>query len=139
MTRRFLPIALLVLLAIAAAACDEKGNPAGPSLDRQVVLAPRESVAVSEAGLTITFDTVVSDSRCPGDAVCITAGDAIVRIYVSDSRPITIVDTYELHTADMKPVDHGDVTIALVSLAPYPFSSRPIDPADYRVTLRVTR
>jgi hypothetical protein len=39
----------------------------------------------------------------------------------------------------MKPVTHEDLTIALVELAPYPFSSRPIQPGDYRATLRVTR
>ena len=46
---------------------------------------------------------------------------------------------YPLHTGDMKPVTHEDLTIALVELSPYPFSSRPIQPGDYRATLRVTR
>jgi len=39
----------------------------------------------------------------------------------------------------MKPVKHGDVTIALLQLDPYPFVPRLIQPGDYRVTLRVTR
>jgi hypothetical protein len=38
----------------------------------------------------------------------------------------------------MKPVKHGGVTIALLQLDPYPFVARPIQPGDYRVTLRVT-
>ena len=45
----------------------------------------------------------------------------------------------ELHTGDMQPVRHDELTIHLVQLAPYPFSSRPFTPDEYRVTLRVTR
>jgi hypothetical protein len=36
-------------------------------------------------------------------------------------------------------VQHDGVTIALVQLTPYPFSSRTIAPGDYRATLKVTR
>jgi hypothetical protein len=39
----------------------------------------------------------------------------------------------------MQPARYGDLTIALVELAPYPFSSRTIEPDEYRATLRVTR
>jgi hypothetical protein len=44
-----------------------------------------------------------------------------------------------VHTGDLKPVTHDDLTIHLVELAPYPFSSRTIAPNEYRATLRVTR
>ena len=46
---------------------------------------------------------------------------------------------YQLHTGPMQPIRHDDVTIELVQLDPYPFSGRPIEPADYRATLRVVR
>jgi hypothetical protein len=46
---------------------------------------------------------------------------------------------YELHTGNMEPVRHGDLTIGLVALFPYPFGSGTIPPEDYRATLRVTR
>jgi hypothetical protein len=39
----------------------------------------------------------------------------------------------------MRPVQHDDFTISLVQVAPYPFSARPIQPDEYRVTLKVTR
>jgi hypothetical protein len=39
----------------------------------------------------------------------------------------------------MEPVTHDGLTISLVELQPYPFSSRTIEPGDYRATLRVTR
>lgn len=64
-------------------------------------------------------------------------GDAIVRIEVLSWNGRR--DGYDLHTGDMRPVRHGDLTIGLVRLEPYPFSSRTIEPGDYRATLRGTR
>ena len=87
--------------------------------------------------VSIRFVGVQSDSRCPGDATCIQAGDAIVRVEAQSSTSGTT--TYDLHTAKSEPARHGDVSIALVELAPYPFASRPTQPGDYRATLRVTR
>ena len=48
-------------------------------------------------------------------------------------------EVLQLHTGDMRPVRHGDLTIALVELQPYPFSARPTEPAEYRATFHVTR
>ena len=45
----------------------------------------------------------------------------------------------ELHTGNMQRMRSGDLTIELLRLTPYPFSSRTIQPGEYRVTLRVTR
>jgi hypothetical protein len=92
---------------------------------------------VAEAGITLRFDGVSGDSRCPVDAICIQGGDALVRIAVIPTRGGS--QDYALHTGDMRPVTHDDLEIALVELSPYPFSSRPILPSDYRVKLRVTR
>ena len=101
------------------------------------MLAPGQSAGVTEAGITIRFDGVSGDSRCPIDAICIQGGDALVRIAVIPSRGGA--QDYALHTGDLRPVTHDDLTIALVELSPYPFSTRPIQPNDYRATLRVTR
>ena len=48
---------------------------------------------------------------------------------------------YELHTGDLSrtAVTHAGLRIELVNLQPYPFSSRTINPGDYRRTLRATR
>jgi hypothetical protein len=119
---------------MVCAAC----SPSGPSahLDQQLVLAPGESARISGADGTIRFVAVQSDSRCPADAICIQAGEAIIRI---DVLSAAAVKAYDLHTDSMRPVLHEDLTIALVTLAPYPLASRPTQPGDYRATLRVTR
>jgi hypothetical protein len=107
------------------------------ALDREFVLAPGESARVAQTESTVRFVGVEGDSRCPADALCIQGGDAVVRIEVWGAGGPA--ERYALHTGDMKPVAHEDLTIELVQLQPYPFSSRTIAPSDYRATLRVSR
>jgi hypothetical protein len=121
---------------LAVTACSEK-SPVDPSpVSRELVLAPGQTSAIPEASVSIRFERVSGDSRCPGDAICIQGGNAQVEIQVLRSgrtRP------HILNTGDLRPVVDQDLTIALVELNPYPFSSRPFPPEDYRATLRVTR
>jgi hypothetical protein len=84
----------------------------------------------------VRFDGVSGDSRCPADAFCILGGDATVHVTVLEGASVF---PYELHTGDMRPVRHGDITLALERLEPYPFSGRPIEPSEYRLTFRATR
>jgi hypothetical protein len=132
--RRHLVTALVLA---GAAACQE--NPAAPTarLNEPFVLAPTEIVAIAETPVRIRFVGVFGDSRCPADAFCIQGGDAIVRIDVLSFGGGT--RQYDLHTGNLQPVVHDDLTIALVQLVPYPFSSRTIQPEEYRATLRVSR
>lgn len=130
--RLIAPVALLLI----ATACDE--SPSGPTagLDTAFTLAPRQTTAIAGTDMTVRFDGVAGDSRCPADAICILGGDAQVQITVEG---IGARRHHDLHTGTMAPVRHDDFTIALIELAPYPFSSRTIAPGEYRATLRVTR
>jgi hypothetical protein len=123
-----------LVLSIVLLGC---GSPAGPTpaLGAEFTLAPGQDAQVERTDLSVRFVRVEGDSRCPADAFCITGGDAVVKIEVSTSGRKT---AHDLHTGDMKPVTDGGFTIALVQLQPYPFSSRTIEPGDYRATLRVT-
>jgi hypothetical protein len=114
-------------------------TPATPTpIDQRVTLAVGQSANIQDASLQLTFQAVTGDSRCPADAVCIQGGDAVVHIEVRASFGGSVV-AYDLHTGNMKPVQHASVTIALVELTPYPFSSRPIQPNEYRATFLITR
>jgi hypothetical protein len=124
-----------VVVLMLCAACSPSGP--APHLDQQFVLAPGESVRISGADVTIRFVAVQRDSRCPADAICIQAGEAIIRIEVLSAA--SAGKAYDLHTDTMRPVLHDDLAIVLVALAPYPFASRPTQPGEYRATLRVTR
>lgn len=126
----------LALAALALVACDESPTAPTVRLNQEFVLAPGEAAKIAGAGMSIRFVGVLGDSRCPADAVCILGGDAIVRISVLSFGGGR--DDYDLHTGDLRPVAHRGFTIALVNLVPYPFSSRAIQPNEYRATFRVT-
>jgi hypothetical protein len=130
MSRYAFAVALLALSACKTT------TPASPTpIDRQLTLAAGEIARLAD-GLTVRFTGVPADSRCPGDAICVWAGDATVRLEVTAASGRV---ERELHTARAQPVSHEGATIDLVSLDPYPFQSRPIQPGDYRATLRVRR
>jgi hypothetical protein len=119
---------------VAAAGCSSA--PSSPSgsvpLGTQFTLKPGESASIASTGLTVTFDRVESDSRCPADVVCVQAGDATVALsagktpvrLLSNSAPEASVDGYRLR---------------LERVEPYVYSNRTIEPGQYRVVLRVTR
>jgi hypothetical protein len=88
-------------------------------------------------GSRLTFERVHSDSRCPMDALCVWAGDAIVAVSLNPKRGAT--ESRELHVQPTgSQISYGNYTIALTALSPYPRSSEKISPADYIATLVVS-
>lgn len=130
-------LVLLVVLALNACKTAAPGSPTGP-VDLQVILAPGNTAVVPGGNTVVRFEGVFEDSRCPGDAICVWAGDATVRLAVLTTGDASA--SYDLHTFDRKPVRHRDLRIALESLSPYPFHSLgPIAPGDYRAVVRIMR
>jgi len=129
---------LAVACLLVATACDEK-SPVGPTipLDQAFTLAPGEAASIAGTPVTVQFVRVSGDSRCPADAVCIQGGDALVHIRAMNGAAVD----YELHTGDQSraAVIHQGLRLELVQLQPYPFSSRTIQPEEYRATLRASR
>ena len=127
---------LLLVSLFAAAGCDETVTGPTAPLNSEFTLAPGEAAAIEGASMSVRFNRISGDNRCPADAVCILGGSADVSITaVSSGAAQDLV----LRTGDMRPVQHAGFTIALVQVAPYPFSARTIPAEEYRVTLRVTR
>jgi hypothetical protein len=128
--------AFLALLLLFVTSCDERITGPTAPLNSEFTLAPGQMMAIEGASLSLRFNRVRGDNRCPADAVCILGGSADVDVTVlSDAA----AHEYVLRTGDMQPVRHQGHTVALVQVAPYPFSARTIQPDQYRVTLRVTR
>jgi len=127
----------LVLVGLIVVGCFSK-SPTSPSgFFFEVTLAPGQTTAVDGATISIVFQGVSGDSRCPVNVACVTGGDALVKIEVIPTSGNRL--PYELHTGSMQPVRHDDLTIALVELTPYPFSGRSIEPAEYRAKIKITR
>ena len=128
---------VVALCLLSATACQDSPSQPTVPLNQQFTLAPGEAATVTGASLQVRFVRVTGDSRCPGDAICIQGGDAIVQISVGNRNGSA---DYELHTGDSSrsAVSHAGFRVELVSLEPYPFSSRPFSPDQYRAILKVS-
>jgi hypothetical protein len=129
----------LVLTVVASLATSEGAKrPRAVHLDETFVLDAGESARVEAEKLTITFDSVVADSRCPKGAQCIVEGDATIRITaVKGSRRTS----HDLHTSKRAAQEASleGFSVRLLRLDPYPIEGKAIDPRDYAATLQVTR
>jgi hypothetical protein len=70
-----------------------------------------------EMNNTICFDSVITDSRCPENVVCVWAGEAIARfkIYIDQSSPITL----DLYTGTID-TTINEYKLSFIDLLPYP-------------------
>lgn len=127
-------LAALVVLA----SCGTSPAAARPvSLGEPFTLAPGETAQVEGAGLTVTFESVSADSRCPMDVTCVWEGDAVVLV---SARPATAVPR-ELHTSGRftTEAEVGEYRVRLVALTPVPRQGASPAPGEYRATVVVTR
>src|SRR5262245_23660526 len=72
-------LAFAIVVGVSVAAC--KSPTSESSTPTTVTLAPGQSAHAG--GATVTFVGVVSDSRCPIDAMCVWAGEAMAAFQVS--------------------------------------------------------
>lgn len=130
---------VLVAFAALAVGCGSATGPNEVRLAEDFTLAPGEWGRIQGESLTIAFDSVTSDSRCPTGVNCVWEGDAVVAVTLT--QPGRERATVELHTSGRfaRTAGYGDFEVALVALAPQPREGSPIAQAAYRATLQVTR
>ena len=129
--RSLLTILLLAFLALPAQA----GLPFGAPF----VLGVGEAAQIGDAELSVGFEGIASDSRCPMGVLCFWEGDAVAELWLA--LPGEAAQHFVLHTYydyDQM-IELGAYVISLQLVTPYPDIIVPIDPATYQVTLVVER
>lgn len=118
----------------STAACAIRSAP----LDQDVTLAIGTAVEFGPSRVRVRFDGVLQDSRCPTDVQCVWAGNAAARVRVQISSDVE--QTIDLNTnVGAKEARFDGYVLRLVSLGPDPVSTSRIEPAAYRLTVRVER
>jgi hypothetical protein len=129
---------LLVLLLTAAWWSASCSSPTSPGAPATFTLAPGQSATYGQ--LSVTFDSVVVDSRCPEEAfvLCIQFGDAFLKVRAKTPR--TEATSYDVQVLDpqKRRFEHAGFGVEVTGLEPKPFISGPIDPSDYRLSLRIS-
>ncbi len=133
---------LLAVLGPALAACDLSAPVLAASVetgvsDTTVALHVGQEVRVGGI-VRFSFVGVTNDSRCPIDAICVWAGNAIARVGVAlGTGPTTL---HELNTTlDPRDLVAGVWRFTLVELQPYPLASQPVRADAYVASVRIQR
>jgi hypothetical protein len=120
-------------------------------MDNEFTLAPGQSAAVTGADLTITFNSVVSDDRCPSEVECVASGSVAVSLSVQQGGDPATDVTLQTFTDQegyaperefegiQNRAETDNTVMRLVRVLPYPQNlSEEIKDDDYQVTLLVT-
>ena len=126
----------IAFAALVAVACN--GNPTQPDA---VAGQPFEVRAGSTAelpdGIRLRFDSVLSDSRCPIDAICIRAGEAVIAITLSKAGSAAARFDVQTDPPDRRSASYSGHSITLTALQPFPRSDRQVQPSGYAATFVV--
>lgn len=117
----------VVVLAVATAGCF---NPTGPDAVVGTPFTLKVGATASlPDGAALRFDSLRNDSRCPIDAICITAGDATIAVTLMRKSGN---EAHEMHTVPAQSqFSYSKYTVRLTELQPYPQASAPKKPEDY--------
>ncbi|MEH3143337.1 MAG: hypothetical protein PGN37_24930 [Mycobacterium kyogaense] len=106
-----------------------------------LVLAGGQQASVAGSAVTVRFDRVLEDSRCPALVDCVWAGQARIALVVeSDGTPPQTVElsTYPASDATGPTARVGAHAVTLRALDPYPQSPQDsIALQDYRATVAI--
>jgi hypothetical protein len=108
------------------------------SLDQPFTLEPGQTAVLAAENLTVTFDGVLEDGRCPVDIECIVEGHATtaVQAHQDDRAAMTLSLTVP---AFPEGVAYEGFRIHAQQLLPARYFERTIRPEDYRLQLLVDR
>jgi hypothetical protein len=87
--------------------------------------------------LTVKFLSVVEDSRCPEGANCIWAGNAKIKVEISDGKA---TEVFEMNTnLGPKGATFDGYDVNLVELSPAPTSESKTNPNSYTAVFEIVR
>jgi hypothetical protein len=105
-------------------------------VETEFALAPGQTASFAALGLTVRFDRVSNDSRCPRGATCVWAGNAAVLVTLQRAGAAAYAVTLNSYS-NPKSAKDGNETVTLVGLLGQPDVNRPIVSSEYRARLVV--
>ena len=135
----FFMISVLLLGACEKENVDHqlKSGALGVSLPDTVEFNMMDTLFLEGSVEWISFTDVPEDSRCPVNAQCVWAGNAITRLNYYDG---SIMHELELHT---HPYYRNDTIVRglyfkMIELLPYPFAGKETNPDDFMASIFIT-
>jgi hypothetical protein len=140
LNRTFFIMGMLAIIALSFAGCStETGTEAGLSLGQQFTLPAGQSVSIKGENLTIKFDKVTNDSRCPTDVQCIWAGEAKCQMSITSNGSVSTVVLTVSGGSETTGQELIQNYKANFQLQPYPEAGKQIAEKDYKLIMTVTK
>jgi hypothetical protein len=128
-----------VLILAISSGCQAGEGTIKASLNNEFSLAIGQTAELQEEQLTIKFDGIQADSRCPRGATCIWQGRVSCVLQVSDGSDLTKIVLSEPGLSD----NYGSTIYKKYEITshvqPYPELGKKISVEDYRVLLTVKK
>ena len=137
----FLSILLFTTLTAFVNSCSKSGDKFKEGII-ELKLSDCESGSISGDDLKLCFERVVTDSRCPANAVCVWQGAATATFSFTKNGDI---HRFDLSTITMQPNYTKDTVIAgykieFINLSPYPGTiAEPIPDSQRKAELKITK
>lgn len=123
------------MILIALFSCDRKPEykPELLELNKTYDLSFGKSAFNIDRMISVRFDSVISDSRCPTGGICITSGKALVRFDITISQYCNP----EVDLTISEDTVISGYKFSFISLNPYPSSGHEINVDDYQARIIV--
>jgi len=127
---------LFTIVLISLTGCSKNHFAVG--LGEVFTIGVGDSARIAGEDMTITFNEVIGDSRCPQNVTCVWEGVASSNITIAyQGKNYTIVLNQPGLTEQAE--DNFMNYTLTHSLNPYPREGEEISPNDYRLTLTITK
>jgi hypothetical protein len=122
----------LIVLPLFILGCQNSITSVNPEIGKPFKIKLGQTLEFQGTDLSITFEELLEDSRCPEGATCVWAGNGRVSIKLNELQ--AEINTY----LDPKSIDLSDYEIKLLSLSPYPEINNEIEPEEYILEMMVS-
>lgn len=122
----------LIVLPLLILGCQNSITSVNPEIGKPFKIKLGQTLEFQGTDLSITFEELLEDSRCPEGATCVWAGNGRVSIKLNELQA-------ELNTyLDPKTTSLSEYSIELISLSPYPMIDRVIEKEDYMAEMLIS-
>ena len=98
---------------------------------------------VEQNGITIKFDDVITDSRCPKGVTCVWAGEVVVLVTIyndgkkSEQKKLTLSPTSQLQDLTGNLYITDALKLTAFNVFPYPDTKAKIDKKEYGLKIQI--
>lgn len=139
MKKKLVTISLWLVLNALFTGCFGKPSGITSALGQEFTLTPGDSAMLTGENLTITFEEIIEDSRCPKNVTCIWEGrvSAMLTVEKNGNRGQTVLTAPGL-TSGPFALKYEEYTLTF-QVNPYPEAGKTINKGDYKLVLTVAR